>query len=66
MAPTTMLKAVFQDNWFYILYFQEPGVAEAEFEADIPKTMRTILAGIAGVRHAGGAGDQRRRRATSS
>jgi pimeloyl-ACP methyl ester carboxylesterase len=48
MPPTTMLKAVFQDNWFYILYFQEPGVAEAEFEADIPKTMRTILAGVAG------------------
>lgn len=43
MAPTQMLKAVFQDNWFYILYFQEPGVAEAEFEADIPRTMRMIL-----------------------
>ena len=45
MAPTSMLKAVFQDNWFYILYFQEPGLAEAEFEADVAKTMRTILAG---------------------
>lgn len=43
MAPTQMLKAVFQDNWFYILYFQEPGVAEAEFEADIPRAMRIIL-----------------------
>ena len=48
VAPTTALKAVFQDNWFYILYFQEPGVAEAEFEADVPKTMRTVLAGVAG------------------
>jgi pimeloyl-ACP methyl ester carboxylesterase len=48
MPPTRMLKAVFQDNWFYILYFQEPGVAEAEFEADVRKTMRTLLAGIAG------------------
>jgi pimeloyl-ACP methyl ester carboxylesterase len=48
MPPTTMLKALFQDNWFYILYFQEPGIAEAEFEADVRKTMRTILAGVAG------------------
>ena len=48
MPPTQLLKAAFGDNWFYILYFQEPGVAEAEFEADIPKTMRTILAGVAG------------------
>jgi epoxide hydrolase A/B len=46
MPPTQLLKAAFGDNWFYILYFQEPGVAEAEFEADIPRTMRTILAGI--------------------
>ncbi len=48
MAPTAMLKALFQDNWFYILYFQGPGVAESEFEADVKRTMRTILAGIAG------------------
>ncbi|WP_241758032.1 alpha/beta fold hydrolase [Myxococcus landrumensis] len=31
-----------------MLYFQEPGVAEAELEADIPRTMRTILAGTPG------------------
>jgi len=48
MKPTQLFKTAFGDNWFYILYFQEPGVAEAEFEADIPKTMRTILAGVAG------------------
>ena len=48
MPPTQLLKAAFGDNWFYILYFQEPGVAEAEFEADIPRTMRTILAGAPG------------------
>jgi pimeloyl-ACP methyl ester carboxylesterase len=46
--PIQLMKMVYQDNFFYILYFQEPGVAEAEFEADIPKTMRTILAGVAG------------------
>ncbi len=28
------LKAAFGDNFFYILYFQEPGVAEQEFDAD--------------------------------
>ena len=48
VPPTQLFKSMFKDNWFYILYFQEPGVAEAEFEADIPRTMRTILAGVAG------------------
>jgi pimeloyl-ACP methyl ester carboxylesterase len=45
MPPIPLLKAAFGDNFFYVLYFQEPGVAEAEFEADIPRTMRLILAG---------------------
>jgi pimeloyl-ACP methyl ester carboxylesterase len=39
---------MFGEKWFYILYFQEPGVAEAELEADIPRTLRTILAGVPG------------------
>jgi pimeloyl-ACP methyl ester carboxylesterase len=30
----TTLKRWFGDNFFYILYFQEPGVAEAEFDKD--------------------------------
>lgn len=30
----TSLKRRFADNFFYILYFQEPGVAEREFDAD--------------------------------
>lgn len=36
-----MGKAVFtaQGKFFYIVYFQEPGVAEAELERDIPTTM---------------------------
>ncbi|RKH42453.1 alpha/beta fold hydrolase [Corallococcus llansteffanensis] len=46
--PTELFKALFGDRWFYILYFQEPGVAEAEFEADIPRTLRTVMAGVAG------------------
>ncbi|GGB62355.1 alpha/beta fold hydrolase [Henriciella pelagia] len=33
-APTTILKKIYGDNFYYMLYFQEPGVAEAEFDAD--------------------------------
>ncbi|MFP2956260.1 alpha/beta fold hydrolase [Myxococcus sp. 1LA] len=39
---------MFGEKWFYILYFQEPGVAEAEFEADVTKSVRTILTGTPG------------------
>jgi len=45
MPPIQLLKAAFGDNWFYILYFQEPGKAEAEFQRDVRFTMRQILAG---------------------
>ena len=41
--PTAGLKAAFGENFFYILYFQEPGKAEAEFEADVDRTMRTLM-----------------------
>jgi pimeloyl-ACP methyl ester carboxylesterase len=49
LPPTQLLKAAFGENWFYILYFQEPGKAEAEFEADVDRTMRTLLAAQPGV-----------------
>ncbi len=42
----TMLKQVFADQFFYILYFQEPGVADADLGADAGKTMRRMLAGV--------------------
>ena len=45
MPPTQMLKALFQNNFFYMLYFQEPGVAEEEFEADVRKSMLTFIYG---------------------
>ena len=32
--PTKSWRESFGENFFYILYFQEPGVAEAEFDAD--------------------------------
>ncbi|WP_342375272.1 alpha/beta hydrolase [Myxococcus stipitatus] len=48
MPPMELFRNIFKDRWFYMLYFQEPGVAEAELEADIPRTMRTLLAGTPG------------------
>ena len=41
--PLQALKRVFADRFFYILYFQDPGRAESELEADVRKSMRTIL-----------------------
>ncbi|HNO65729.1 MAG TPA: alpha/beta hydrolase, partial [Tepidiformaceae bacterium] len=38
----------FGENFFYILYFQEPGVAEAELEADVNLTMRSLLFSASG------------------
>ncbi len=41
--PTELFRAQFGDRFFYILYFQTVGPAEAELEADVDRTMRTIL-----------------------
>jgi len=43
IRPLAAMKAAAGDNFFYILYFQEPGVAEAELEADPRATMRRFL-----------------------
>jgi pimeloyl-ACP methyl ester carboxylesterase len=48
MPPLQMLKAVFQGKFFYILYFQEPGVAEAEFESDVRRSMRLFMYAASG------------------
>jgi len=34
MSPIDAMQARFADNFYYILYHQEPGVAEAEYDAD--------------------------------
>jgi pimeloyl-ACP methyl ester carboxylesterase len=34
VSPLETMKKTYGDNFFYILYFQEPGVAEAEFDKD--------------------------------
>lgn len=44
--PTQVMRAVFGDQFFYILYFQEPGVADADLGRDPAVTMRRMLAGL--------------------
>jgi pimeloyl-ACP methyl ester carboxylesterase len=46
--PTELMKAMWTDRFFYILYFQQVGPAEAELERDIAHTMRTTLWGASG------------------
>lgn len=48
IKPTDGLKMAFGDNFFYILYFQEPGVAEAELEADVTATIRKLYYSASG------------------
>ena len=45
--PTTLMPQT-ADAMFYQLYFQQPGVAEAEFERDIRSTIRQLLYGGSG------------------
>jgi len=42
-APLEMLQEIFRGQFFYQLYFQQPGVAEAEFERDIALSLRKFL-----------------------
>jgi pimeloyl-ACP methyl ester carboxylesterase len=42
-APMATMRAMFKDMFFYQLYFQQPGVAEAEFEKDIRQALRKFL-----------------------
>jgi pimeloyl-ACP methyl ester carboxylesterase len=46
--PTQLMKMVYGDHFFYILYFQTVGPAEAELEADPYRSMATILYGASG------------------
>jgi pimeloyl-ACP methyl ester carboxylesterase len=43
-----VVKAAYKDRFFYQLYFQQEGVAEAEFEADIPAALRKVYFAISG------------------
>ena len=44
--PTQLWRSVFGENFFYILYFQEPGPADAELGGDPARTMRRMIGGL--------------------
>jgi len=41
--PTDHMRKVFGDRFFYILYFQEPGIAEAELDVEINDSLLRIF-----------------------
>ncbi|MCV7339122.1 alpha/beta fold hydrolase [Mycobacterium haemophilum] len=43
VPPTHAFRRTFGENFFYILYFQEPGVADAELGGDPARTMRRMM-----------------------
>ena len=46
MAPVALMRQVLGDTFFYILYFQEPGVADADLGGDARETMTRMLGGV--------------------
>jgi len=46
MPPVQMMRQLFGESFFYILYFQEPGVADRDLGADPTETMTRMLAGL--------------------
>jgi pimeloyl-ACP methyl ester carboxylesterase len=44
--PTQAFRRAFGENFFYILYFQEPGVADAELDADPARFVRRMMGGL--------------------
>lgn len=44
--PTKIWREQFGENFFYILYFQEPGVADENLGRDPAETMRRVIGGI--------------------
>ena len=46
--PTQIWKHVFAQSWFYILYFQEPGVADADLGRDPATTLRRLMCAVSG------------------
>jgi pimeloyl-ACP methyl ester carboxylesterase len=48
IAGTMTRQENFGDNFWYIVYFQKPGVAEAELESDVRKSLRILYYSICG------------------
>ena len=46
VPPTQAFSRIFGNNFFYMLYFQEAGVADAELGSDPAKTMRRMMGGL--------------------
>ncbi|MBN2624143.1 MAG: alpha/beta hydrolase [Acidimicrobiales bacterium] len=46
MPPTQLMRQVMGDSFFYMLYFQQPGVADADLGRDPATTMTRMLAGL--------------------
>ncbi|WP_263145684.1 alpha/beta hydrolase [Pseudomonas sp. RIT-PI-AD] len=44
-SPLESMRSAFAGRFLYILYFQEPGVAEAELDADPARTLRMMMHG---------------------
>ncbi|CAN5768892.1 epoxide hydrolase EphA [soil metagenome] len=47
-APTDVLRHIYGDNFFYVLYFQQVGPPEAELESDVRRSLHHILWGASG------------------
>jgi pimeloyl-ACP methyl ester carboxylesterase len=46
VPPTQAFREIFGENFFYMLYFQEPGVADAELGGDPARTIRRMIGGL--------------------
>lgn len=46
IPPVALMRQALGDTFFYVTYFQEPGVADAELARDPAATMRRMLAGL--------------------
>jgi pimeloyl-ACP methyl ester carboxylesterase len=46
MPSVELFRRIYKDRFFYQLYFQEPGVAEAELEADVRRSLRKIYSSV--------------------
>ena len=53
--PLPRLREIFKDVFFYMIYFQTPGVAEAELQADVRRSLRTFYYSASGDAPRGGA-----------
>ncbi|MGO1118375.1 alpha/beta fold hydrolase [Rhodovibrionaceae bacterium A322] len=48
VPQTQVFKSLYADRFFYMLYFQEPGKAEAELEANVDISLRKIYWALSG------------------